>query len=799
MTLKFSEGQEFTDHYSLLHNMRSSALEGPAEAEPCETWLAVNSLSNERVAIHIYPAIEQTDTLAKEVEALTVRLRATRGLVHPSIVRTLEAGAEKGHPFIVTQFNKGTAPLDISLSLSELKPLIEQLLEAISFFHGLGIAHGALNPASIVVSPDNQTLITHFTRVEQRQDPGSSFYLSPQLRNGDAPDIAADIYALGALIYKITTNRDWQAEGAFVVDEPITAEFKHYLEAMLSPIAQDRPTDINTLQRLIDENYGQNSNENLESISPSLFSKAESANTDATASIKAADGPAGLAGKQGLPVIEHATPRERSVMSASTAFMIFALIAVLGGVVFFYLPTLVPKPVVASQTESPAEAGIVTPTASENPAVNAGPDTETFAEVKLAPMEAALRERLIIDGKTIATELLRKQLQLEDLAVGEWGRQEYSAVVELGLAGDEFYRLENYQAAMDNYQQAMEQLDLLLTRVDEVKDLNQARGETALLAGDDVTARAAYKILNAIDPGNPDIENALIRAENLGTVLVMMKRGEEFEQNRLFDKALTKYAAAFELDPDWDPAGVAMDRINDSIVQRNFNEAMSRAFTALSKSDYEIAREAFNEAGEIIPESTEPADGLLQIEIARKQTQFAKMKQASAALVEQEAWGLALQSYKDALDQDTSLVFAKEGYQLSLKRNNLDLALERYLKSPAAMAKDAELKKAKKLLVQASREKNRGPKLKKQIKDLSLYVSLARIPVELQIRSDSKTDVTVYRIAALGKIDQTSMELIPGSYTIVGTRKGYRDVHENLTLLGGRGAVSIDVSCTEKI
>ena len=279
----------------------------------------------------------------------------------------------------------------------------------------------------------------------------------------------------------------------------------------------------------------------------------------------------------------------------------------------------------------------------------------------------------------------------------------------------------------------------------------------------------------------------------------MMKSGEEFEQNRLLEKALTKYQAAFDLDPDWAPAASAVDRIKASIVQSQFNEAMSRAFTALSDDDYEAARKAFIEAGEIIPESTEPADGLLQIEIAKKQTQFAEMRQTADALVEQEKWGQALQSYKDALDQDSTLVFAKKGYQLSLKRNNLDLALERYINSPAVMVKDSELTKAKKLLVQAAREKDRGAKLKQQIKDLSLYVSLARIPVELQIRSDSKTDITVYRVATLGKIYQTSMELIPGAYTIVGTRKGYRDVHENLTLLGGRGAVSVDVSCTEKI
>ena len=804
MTLKFSEGQDFTDHYSLLHNIGTTALDGSAASELCETWLAVNTLSNERVAVNIYVAVDQAAALARKTEALTSRLSLTRGLIHPNIVRTLEVGEEKGHLFVTTPFNKGASPVDVSLSLPELQPQIDQLLEALSFVHGFGITHGELNPASILVSPDNQILITNFTRTPHNQDLSNSVYLSPQLRDGQVADISADIYALGALLYKIIANQDWHADGTFAIDKPITTDLKHYLEAMLSPAAQDRPTDLATLRRLINENNGQGSSESLENITPSLFSKATSDDSfqqsrpDAMTADSAEQG--GATGTQFIPVAEHATPRERSVMSASSAFMIFALIAVLGGLVFFYLPTLVPTPTTAdtrAQTLPTAEA--VTPAAPENSVDGDALDAETSNDIPLAPMEAALLERLIVDGKAIATELLRKQLQLEDLAVGSWARQAYSATVELGLAGDEFYRLENYQAAMDNYQQAMRQLDQLLARVEEIQALNLERGETALLAGDEAAAREAYKILNAIDPGNPDVEFALMRAENLGTVLVMMKSGEEFEQNRSLEKALTKYQAAFDLDPDWAPAASAVDRIEASIVQNQFNEAMSRAFTALSDGDYEAARKAFIEAGEIIPESTEPADGLLQIEIAKKQTQFAEMRQTADALVEQEKWGQALQSYKDALDQDSTLVFAKKGYQLSLKRNNLDLALERYINSPAIMVKDSELTKAKKLLVQAAREKDRGAKLKQQIKDLSLYVSLARIPVELQIRSDSKTDITVYRVATLGKIYQTSMELIPGAYTIVGTRKGYRDVHENLTLLGGRGAVSVDVSCTEKI
>ena len=83
MTLKFSEGQDFTDHYSLLHNIGTTALDGSAASELCETWLAVNTLSNERVAVNIYAAVDQAAALARKTEALTSQAKLDKRIGSP--------------------------------------------------------------------------------------------------------------------------------------------------------------------------------------------------------------------------------------------------------------------------------------------------------------------------------------------------------------------------------------------------------------------------------------------------------------------------------------------------------------------------------------------------------------------------------------------------------------------------------------------------------------------------------------------------------------------------------------------
>ena len=80
-----------------------------------------------------------------------------------------------------------------------------------------------------------------------------------------------------------------------------------------------------------------------------------------------------------------------------------------------------------------------------------------------------------------------------------------------------------------------------------------------------------------------------------------------------------------------------------------------------------------------------------------------------------------------------------------------------------------------------------------------VFISLARIPIEIEIRSDNKTDVTVYKVRKFGRLASTKLQLYPGTYTIVGKRRGYRDVREQVVLRGGRSVSPILISCTEKI
>ena len=69
----------------------------------------------------------------------------------------------------------------------------------------------------------------------------------------------------------------------------------------------------------------------------------------------------------------------------------------------------------------------------------------------------------------------------------------------------------------------------------------------------------------------------------------------------------------------------------------------------------------------------------------------------------------------------------------------------------------------------------------------------------MALASDNATEVQIYRVGKLGLFDQRSLELMPGRYTIVGTRQGFRDVRKELNLLPGAPPPTLIVRCEERI
>src|SRR5262245_6986447 len=144
-------------------------------------------------------------------------------LQHPHIVQIHHIGEAEGLPFFELEFVLGGS-LAARLDGTPRPPrqaarLVETLAGAMAEAHRLGVVHRDLKPANILLTPEGVPKVADFglaklLNVESgltRTDSvlGSPSYMAPEQAEGRTKDVgpAADIYALGAILYELLTGR----------------------------------------------------------------------------------------------------------------------------------------------------------------------------------------------------------------------------------------------------------------------------------------------------------------------------------------------------------------------------------------------------------------------------------------------------------------------------------------------------------------------------------------------------------------------------------------------------------------
>ena len=92
-----------------------------------------------------------------------------------------------------------------------------------------------------------------------------------------------------------------------------------------------------------------------------------------------------------------------------------------------------------------------------------------------------------------------------------------------------------------------------------------------------------------------------------------------------------------------------------------------------------------------------------------------------------------------------------------------------------------------------------GPALAERIAALEAVLVQARTPVAVVIESDGLTELTLSRVGRLGTLTRRSIELVPGTYTLTGSRRGYRDVRCQFSVTPATAPPPVALRCLEAL
>jgi tRNA A-37 threonylcarbamoyl transferase component Bud32 len=157
-----------------------------------------------------------------ELARFQTEAQAIAALQHPHIVQVFEVGEHDGLPFFSLEFCPGGS-LEKKLSGTPLAPaeaasLVEKLARAMAAAHSKGVIHRDLKPANVLLAEDGTPKITDFglaKKLDQESGQtrsgaivGTPSYMAPEQAGGKkAVGPAADVYALGAILYECLTGR----------------------------------------------------------------------------------------------------------------------------------------------------------------------------------------------------------------------------------------------------------------------------------------------------------------------------------------------------------------------------------------------------------------------------------------------------------------------------------------------------------------------------------------------------------------------------------------------------------------
>ena len=181
-----------------------------------EVYRADDLKLGQPVALKFLP--EELAADKERLERFFGEVRTARQVAHPNVCRVYDIGEVGGRHFLSMEYVDGEDLASLLKRIGRLPPdkaldLSRQLCAGLAAAHDRGILHRDLKPANVMVDGRGRARIMDFglavasDRAADCGTSGTPAYMAPEQFAGKAASVRSDLYALGLVLYELSTGK----------------------------------------------------------------------------------------------------------------------------------------------------------------------------------------------------------------------------------------------------------------------------------------------------------------------------------------------------------------------------------------------------------------------------------------------------------------------------------------------------------------------------------------------------------------------------------------------------------------
>ena len=384
-------------------------------------------------------------------------------------------------------------------------------------------------------------------------------------------------------------------------------------------------------------------------------------------------------------------------------------------------------------------------------------------------------------------------------SVHQWAADVHNKIFELKAAALQAFGAGDYSSALSRVRAAT----IETLRILKVRDANFAAHLKAAVSAFDTNryerARAEIDRALLMRPDHPTAQEYQARIELMPKVLSYLEAAAKARAENELRSEKAYLEKVIRLDPARRNEKSRLTFLNKKIAEEDFASHLSTGLQAVERRDLGAARTSLTHARAKFPDRPELTVLKKNIEALSRDLSLESALNEANQSVSNDDWDRAYQAFSKANSIDPANATAVEGERIAAEMLAGRRGLDRFLKRPDRLASKTVAAAARQVLEEVRHLTGLSPTLKDSTEKLSKLIEHASRPVEVLVKSDGKTDITVRRIGIVGKTLEKVIKLRPGDYTFEGTRTGYKSKLINISVPVDGEGIEIRIICDEKI